>query len=143
VPALRVTALLHPVLLTAVVLTAHSDLPLPLLVAVTVLAGATVPPHGPVMRALWADALRGPALATAYSLESVVVELCFVLGPLLVASLTLALDPSAPVLAAGVLAGVGGLWLSTTARVVRSGRTANGTAAASGPCRPRRSERCC
>jgi MFS family permease len=117
VPALRITALLHPALLAAVVVGATSELPLLVLLLPTVLAGATVPPLGPVMRALWADALRGPALATAYSLESVVVELCFVLGPLLVALLTVALDPSAPVLASGVLAGVGGLWLSATRRV--------------------------
>ena len=117
VQALRVTAVLHPALLAVVVAAARSELPLPVLLLPTVLAGATVPPLGPVMRALWADALRGPALATAYSLESVVVELCFVLGPLLVASLTVVLDPSAPVLASGALAGVGGLWLSLTSRV--------------------------
>ena len=115
--ALRVTALLHPALLGLAVLAARADLPLPVLLLPTVAAGATVPPLGPVMRALWADALRGPALATAYSLESVVVELCFVAGPLLVASLTVLLDPSAPVVASGLLACVGGLWLSLTARV--------------------------
>jgi MFS family permease len=117
VPALRLTALLHPALLVLVVLAARSGLPLPVLLLPTVLAGATVPPLGPVMRALWADVLRGPALATAYSLESVVVELCFVLGPLMVAGLTVLLDPSAPVLASGVLAGAGALWLSLTTRV--------------------------
>ena len=117
VPALRVTALLHPALLGLAVLAARADLPLPVLLLTTVAAGATVPPLGPVMRALWADALRGPALATAYSLESVVVELCFIAGPLLVASLTVLLDPSAPVVASGLLACVGGLWLSLTARV--------------------------
>ena len=117
VPALRLTAVVHPALLTVAVLAAHRDLPLLVLLLPTVLAGATVPPHGPVMRALWAHVLRGPALATAYSLESVVVELCFVLGPLLVAWLTIWSGPSAPVLAAGALAGVGGLWLSATPRV--------------------------
>jgi MFS family permease len=117
VRALRLTAVVHPALLVVVVLAAHSDLPLLVLLLPTVLAGATVPPHGPVMRALWAHVLRGPSLATAYSLESVVVELCFVLGPLLVASLTVVLDPSAPVLASGALAGVGALWLSLTTRV--------------------------
>ena len=117
VQALRITAVLHPALLVAVVVTASSDVPLPVLLLPTVIAGATVPPHGPVMRALWADALSGPALAAAYSLESVVVELCFVLGPLLVASLTAALGPSAPVLASAALAGAGALWLSATPRV--------------------------
>ena len=117
VPALRLTALLHPALLALVVVAARSDLPLAALLLPTVAAGATVPPLGPVMRALWAQVLRGPALATAYSLESVVVELCFVLGPLLVAALTLLLDASAPVVASGALAGAGALWLSTTTRV--------------------------
>ena len=117
VPALRTTGVLHPALLALVVLATARDVPLPVLLVPTLLAGATVPPLGPVMRALWADAVRGPALATAYSLESVVVELCFVLGPLLVASLTVAFDPAAPVLASAALAGVGAIWLSVTKRV--------------------------
>ena len=114
VPVLRLTASVHPVLLLAIVLAAREGVPLPVLLVPTVLAGASVPPLGPVMRALWGSVLSGPALATAYSLESVVVELCFVLGPLIVATLTLLLGPEAPVVAAAVLAAVGGLWMSLT-----------------------------
>ena len=117
VRALRVTAGVHPVLLVVVVVVAQADAPLPVLLAPTVLAGATVPPLGPVMRALWAAVLDSRALPAAYSLESVVVELCFVLGPLLVSGLTLLVGPSAPVLASAVLAGSGALWLSCTAQV--------------------------
>jgi MFS family permease len=117
VPALRLTALAHPVLLVAAVVVASADAPLAALLVPTVLAGATVPPLGPVMRALWAAVLDSRALPAAYSLESVVVELCFVLGPLLVSVLTLLSGPAAPVLASAVLAGVGALWLSCTARV--------------------------
>ena len=117
VPVLRWTAMAHPLLLVAIVLVARSGLPLPVLLVPAALAGAAVPPLGPVMRALWSALLSGPSLATAYSLESVVVELCFVLGPLLVAALTVLLGPEAPVLAAAVLAGVGALWMSLTPRV--------------------------
>jgi MFS family permease len=107
VPVLRLTAAVHPVLLVAVVLAARADLPVPLLLVTTVLAGVTVPPLGPVMRALWGSVLSGSSLTAAYSLESVVVELCFVAGPLLVAVLSVLLGEEAPVLAAAALAGGG------------------------------------
>ncbi len=96
VRALRLTALVHPVLLAAVVLVARAEAPLPVLLLPAALAGATVPPLGPVMRALWATVLDRRSLPAAYSLESVVVELCFVLGPLLVSVLTLLVGQSAP-----------------------------------------------
>ena len=117
VPALRLTGLLHPGLLVAVVLVARTDGPVAVLLAPAALAGATFPPLGPVMRALWATVLDARSLPAAYSLESVVVELCFVFGPLLVAGLTLLLGPAAPVVAAALLAGAGALWLSCTPRV--------------------------
>jgi hypothetical protein len=82
-----------------------------------VLGGATVPPHGPVMRALWGRVVSGPALATAYSLESVAVELCFVVGPLLTALLASTVSPVAAVLTAAVMATVGAVWLTVTPAV--------------------------
>lgn len=86
--------------------------PGPLLCAGAALVGVTVPPLGAVMRALWARLVSGPALSTAYSLESVVVELCFVAGPLLVAGLTAVSGPSAAVLACSVLTATGSVWLA-------------------------------
>ena len=82
-----------------------------------VVAGLTVPPVGAVMRALWGELASGPALTSAYSLESVVVELCFVLGPLLVAGLTAVSGPSLPVLASAALSGTGSLWLAGVPRL--------------------------
>ena len=115
--ALLLTAVLHPLLLAAVVVVATAGAPAVLLVAVACLAGATVPPLGPVMRALWAARLPSRDVATAYSLESVVVELCFVLGPLLVAGTTALAGPWLPVVVAAGLALVGTLWLATTSAV--------------------------
>lgn len=114
---LVVCALAHPAVLVGLVLLAGADVALPGLLLSAVLAGATVPPLGGVMRALWAglaDTDERVDVTTAYSLESVVVELCFVLGPLLVAVLASSLGPSSAVLAAGLLVLSGGLWLAAT-----------------------------
>lgn len=114
VRVLLLTALLHPLSLVALVLVATSGLPTWVLVLPAVLGGATVPPLGPVMRAIWGALLEGPLRATAYSLESVVIELCFVLGPLLTALLAATIHPAAAVLAAAGLAVGGALWMAAT-----------------------------
>lgn len=109
--------LLHPLALLALVLLAWQGAPALALAGAAVAAGVTVPPIGSVMRALWGDLAPASALQTAYSLESVVVELCFVVGPLLVAGLTALFDPAAPVLASAVLAAGGALWLASVPRL--------------------------
>ena len=114
---LRLCSLVHPVVLLALVLLARDDAGTAVLVVLSVLAGATVPPIGGVMRALWAGlAETDPRVevTSAYALEAVVIELCFVLGPLLVAVLTRTLGPASAVLAAGLLVLSGGLWLAAT-----------------------------
>lgn len=114
VRVLLLTAVLHPLALVVLVLVAASGLPTWVLVLPAVMGGATVPPLGPVMRAIWGALLEGPLRATAYSLESVVIELCFVLGPLLTALLAATIDPAAAVLAAAGLAVGGALWMAAT-----------------------------
>ena len=111
------TAVLHPLALIALVATASAGAPVWALLPSAVLGGATVPPHGPVMRNLWRKIVSGPALATAYSLESVAVELCFAIGPLLTALLASAVSPVAAVLVAAVMATVGALWMAGTPAV--------------------------
>jgi MFS family permease len=105
---------LHPLALTSLVLLAAAHAGTAALVASAVAAGATVPPLGAVMRALWAQLVEPPALVTAYSLEAVAIELCFVGGPLLVALFAGVLGPSAAVLAAAVLTLVGTVLLVRT-----------------------------
>lgn len=108
---LTLMGVLHPAALGLLVALAADEAGTPALVAAAVLSGATVPPVGSVMRALWGRLVSGAELTTAYALESVVIEVCFVVGPLLVALLTGALGPSAAVLAAGALTLVGSLTL--------------------------------
>jgi MFS family permease len=129
VRALLLTAAVHPLALIALVALAASEVSTWALVPPAILGGATVPPHGPVMRALWGSLLDGPQRVTAYSLESVVVELCFVLGPLLTALLAATVDPGAAVLAASALALVGALWMAATpaVRAVVPHETATGS----------------
>lgn len=114
---LLVCAVVHPLVLVAAVLLARAEAPVAALVAAAVVAGGTVPPVGGVMRALWGTlAARDDRvdLTSAYSLESVVVELCFVGGPLLVAALAATAGPEWAVLAAGVLVLAGGLGLAAS-----------------------------
>jgi MFS family permease len=117
VPVLLLTGMLHPVALAALVLLAAAQTGVAALAVSAVAAGATVPPLGAVLRAMWSRLVPTSALTTAYSLESVVIELCFVGGPLLVAVLTAAAGPSAAVLAAALLTVIGTIWLVRTPAV--------------------------
>ncbi|MFJ3658941.1 MFS transporter [Streptomyces sp. NPDC090119] len=72
-----------------------------------------VPSLGSMIRSRWAALYGGdPRLHTAYSFESVVDELCFILGPIISIGLSTAWFPEAgPLLAACCLA-VGVFWLT-------------------------------
>ncbi|QTE01409.1 MFS transporter [Streptomyces cyanogenus] len=73
----------------------------------------TVPSLGAMVRARWAALYRGtPKLHTAYSFESVVDEVCFIVGPIVSIGLSTAWFPEAgPLLAACFLA-AGVFWLT-------------------------------
>ena len=69
---------------------------------------------GSLVRARWSLALAGaPQLATAYSLESVLDELIFVIGPLIATVLATRVDALAVLVVAMVLIAAGALWLGT------------------------------
>ncbi|KUL52814.1 MFS transporter [Streptomyces sp. NRRL F-4489] len=82
------------------------------LFAFTACAGC-VPNVGSMVRARWAALYRGTReLHAAYSWESIVDEMCFIVGPILSIGLSTAWFPEAgPLLAAGFLA-AGVLWLT-------------------------------
>jgi MFS family permease len=108
-------SLLHPLAFVLVVLLAQTRAPATAMAGAAALVGLSVPPLGAVMRARWGELISGAQLPTAYSLESVVIEVCFVLGPLLVAGLAV-VSPAVAVLASAATATVGSLVL---ARLVR------------------------
>jgi predicted MFS family arabinose efflux permease len=93
-------------------------------VATVVVAALLAPSIGALVRARWGYILGDdPRLRTAYALESVLDELIFVLGPLVVTVLATDVAPAAGVVAAVVLLVVGTAALlshtSTEAPVVR------------------------
>ncbi|GAA3218025.1 MFS transporter [Actinocorallia longicatena] len=78
------------------------------------LAGITSPNLSAMIRARWSHLLAGggPPLHSAYSLESVLDEVVFVCGPMLVSVLATVIYPAAGVLAAGLFTLVGCLALA-------------------------------
>ena len=75
------------------------------------LAGATVGSMGALVRARWNRVVDGSRqLHTAYSLESALDELVFVIGPVLATTLAAAISPVAGLFIAIVAAGGGGFW---------------------------------
>jgi predicted MFS family arabinose efflux permease len=76
-------------------------------------AGATMPPLGPMVRTRWSALLGGsPRLHTAFSLESVADEVCYILGPAAVTMLATQVHPAAGVATAALLSLAGSLWFA-------------------------------
>jgi MFS family permease len=84
------------------------------LFACGIAGGATMPQTGPMARARWSALLAGsPRLHTAFSVESVADELCFVIGPAAVTVLATQLHPAAGVGTAALCALAGSLWFAS------------------------------
>jgi MFS family permease len=98
-------ALLHAGVLAGLVGLALIESPLGLLLPVALLAGVAIPPISATLRPLWPPMLRDDPdlLPTAYALDSVLLELVFVLGPLLTAAAIALLSPVAALALAVVL----------------------------------------
>lgn len=109
---LRLSGIAHPLAMGGFVALAELSAPLVTLLVAAALIGATVPPLGSVMRALWGRVIDPGLLPAAYSLESVAVEMCFVTGPLLVAALASVAGPSLALGASAAFASVGSFRLA-------------------------------
>lgn len=112
-----VTALLDAVLIALLVAAITADAPLLVLVALSATGGLCMPQIGPMARTRWVVLIRkGPerglererSVSAAMSVEGVLDEASFVLGPALVGVLTLTLSATASVIGAAVLLGVFG-----------------------------------
>lgn len=83
---LKLCALVFPAALTALVLTLRLDAPPSAAYMLAATAGATFPPITVCLRTYLRQRLADESqLATAYSLESVLIETIFIVGPVLVA----------------------------------------------------------
>ena len=84
------------------------------LFAAGIVGGATMPQLGPMARARWSVLLAGsPRLHTAFSVESVADELCFVVGPAAVTFLATQVAPAAGVTCAALCCLAGTLWFAS------------------------------
>ncbi|MGH3411349.1 MAG: hypothetical protein ACRDRJ_53935, partial [Streptosporangiaceae bacterium] len=97
--------------------------PSPVVVACAGLAGIGMPPVSGSMKAAW-PRLAGPAaLPAAYTLESLLQQVVFLCGPLLVTVMTAAGGPAAALICVAVLSGAGTVsFAAARARAVPGGR---------------------
>lgn len=97
--------------LLGLVLTAVTRAPEPFLYVFAALAGASTGSYGSMVRARWNRTVTSPRqLHTAFSLESALDEVVFVVGPVMVTLLATSLTPWSGLAVPLVAAVVGGLW---------------------------------
>jgi MFS family permease len=119
VRVLAPAAVLQGLALVALVLAGHA--PAAILIVLAGIAGALLPSLAPTVRALLREMLTDRALReTAYSLESVIQELIWITGPLVVAVVITFTSPAGAVLLSAVICLIGTLLFLSTP-VVRSG----------------------
>ncbi|MGQ0544655.1 MAG: MFS transporter [Betaproteobacteria bacterium] len=107
---LMACGLLFPGALVALVAAVSSGAPGTVTLLLAAAAGASFPPITVCMRTYFRQRLADDALlAAAYSLESVLIELIFIVGPMLVAGFVAFASPAAAVWFAASCGGVGAL----------------------------------
>ncbi len=100
--------LAHALALLAIVFAAQLALPLAFLFTASALAGLFFPPVSMTIRAMYRKAeLPDSIKQTAFALESIIMELCFITGPLLVTLAASVGEPQLAVIAAAGLATLG------------------------------------
>ena len=114
-------AFVHATALGSVVAFAELGAPTVVLVACSVSAGFAIPPTSSVLRSMWPSLLRDreELLQPAYALDSVLIELIFILGPLLTAVLTAAVSPASALLVSVASVITGTIWFTALAPTPR------------------------
>jgi MFS family permease len=118
--------IVHAAALGALVASTEAGAPTAALVAFGLLAGFAIPPTSSVLRSLWPSLLRErpDLIQAAYALDSVLIELIFIAGPLLTAVLaTLLSAPAALIVsAASVVVGTVAFTALPPSRALRPDR---------------------
>lgn len=98
----------HVIGVAALVAAAYSDLhPSSMLIGAAIIGGSSVQ-FGSLSRARWVKTLgRGRALERAYSLEAMIDEMGFVVGPMLVVPLSIQVHPTAGIVASMLMVVIG------------------------------------
>jgi MFS family permease len=107
-PVLSASALVYPVALALLIVLVVNSVGLAWIFAAAALAGAAFPPVTVCMRALYPRLVSDPGLLqTAYSVDSALVEMMFIFGPVLVAGFVAVGAPVAAVGFAAICAAAG------------------------------------
>jgi MFS family permease len=111
------STLLNASAVAAFVLAARAGSPTWLLAVFAWLGGAALPPLGACMRSIWADAFADDAAArnTAYTFESMIAELFYIVGPAITTLLIALSSPSIALLLAIGLSAAGTIGFATAA----------------------------
>lgn len=97
------TAATHVLAVSALLILAHSGAPTPWLILSAGIAGIGMPPVSGCIKAMWVDLVGRHRLSSAYALESLLQQLFFLLGPLLVAGLVVLGGPETALAGSAVL----------------------------------------
>jgi MFS family permease len=103
------TGIVHPAAVIAIVALSDAHPPGAALVALGVVAGASLPPVSTVMRVAWGAASGGGDRTSAYSLVYLTQEVAILTGPLLLSAVIAASDASAALVTVACVACVGTL----------------------------------
>ncbi len=114
-PILLLAGLGYPLALLSLVYAVDRGAPIPLVLALSFVSGATLPQITTCMRTLYRRRLQDDAvLVAALSLDSVLIETVFILGPMLVAFVVAIATPDLAVLLGAICAAVGALIITRT-----------------------------
>ena len=107
------SVLIHVAGLVALISFGLAGAPVGVLAACAVVAGGAIPPISPSLRTLWPSLLDEDTIPTAYALDSVLIEVFFVGGPLLTALIVTVLSPAYALGVGTALVFTGTLWFSS------------------------------
>lgn len=111
-PVLVPAALVSGTALVGVVALGDAGAPTAPLVACAALAGAAMPPIGGLLRHLWPELVEPELLVNAYVVDSILIEVVFVTGPLLTGLLAATVGPAGALFAAAALGLGGTVWFA-------------------------------
>ncbi len=101
-------------------ITVSSREPVAVVLILSGILGATVPPVAVMMRSVWRSATDGETIATAMALDSSMMGTALIVGPVLASWLSLSVSPSAPFVVTAVFTALSILLLPRMAAVSSS-----------------------
>ena len=114
---LMVYAIVHPSLITVLLILALTHAPLVAIVIAAGAVGIAFPPIGPTIRSMWPRLIPREELHTAFALEATLQEIIFVSGPLIIGALTALASAGAGIMVTAVLSAAGVIMLARTSQI--------------------------